>query len=132
MAAIRKNSTNGRPTPHSVLTTTDELVVTVPWGRWRSVLVYRRQHSGRTWVRMRTFNKHRTNGHWYPSPRFFVVPLECAAGLAEAIAAAASGEVRRPEPDWYRDFEREYAARRAAVSPNASRGTPGRKLAKST
>ena len=84
----------------------------MPWGRWRSVIVYRRQHAGRIWLRLRTFNKHRTKGCWYPSPRFFVVPLDCAAGLAEAIAAGASGKRLGPEPEWYADFEKQYAARR--------------------
>lgn len=95
---------------HSILETTDELVVAVPWGNWRSVLVYRRWHAGRMWVRLRTFNKHRTKGCWYPSPRFFVVPLDCAAALAKAIEAAANGEECRPEPEWYSLFQRQYIA----------------------
>ncbi|MEK6676239.1 MAG: hypothetical protein AABZ47_11380 [Planctomycetota bacterium] len=100
-----------RPTKaHSILETTDELVAAVPWGNWRSVLVFRRQHAGRTWVRLRTFNKHRTKGCWYPSPRFFVVPLDCAAGLAAAIETAANGGDCEPEPDWYEDFDKQYAA----------------------
>ena len=94
----------------SILETTDELVTAVPWGRWRSVLVYRRQHAGRTWVRLRTFNKHRTKGCWYPSKRFFVVPLDCAAELARAIEAAASGKEYEPEPEWYGEFEKQYIA----------------------
>ena len=73
--------------------------------------MYRRQHAGRIWLRLRTFNKHRTKGCWYPSPRFFVVPLDCAAGLAEAIAAGASGKQLGPEREWYADFEKQYAAR---------------------
>ena len=75
------------------------------------MIVYRRQHAGRIWLLLCTFNKHRTKGCWYPSPRFFVVPLDCAGGLAAAIAAGASGEQLGPEPDWYADFEEQYAAR---------------------
>ena len=77
----------------------------------RAVLVQRRHHAGPTLLRLRTFNKHRTKGYWYPSPRFLVVPLDCAAGLAEAIAAGASDKRLVPEPEWYADFERQYAAR---------------------
>ena len=102
------------PCSTPVLDTTDELVAAVPWGRWRSVLVYRRQHAGRTWVRLRTFNKHRTKGCWYPSPRYFVVPLDCAAALAQAINAAARGENQGSAPDWYRLFETQYAGRKQA------------------
>jgi hypothetical protein len=99
--------------PHAVpvLDTVDELVAAVPWGRWRSVLVYRREHAGRTWVRLRTFNKHRIKGCWYPSPRFFVVPQKSAADLAKAIEAAASGDRCGETPDWVEEFERQYAAR---------------------
>ena len=64
----------------------------------------------------RTFNKHRTKGCWYPSPRFFVVPLDCAAGLAKAIAVGASGKQLGPEPEWYADFEKQYAARANGTS----------------
>jgi len=110
VSTVRKNSTKPEAPPHPVLDTTDQFVTAVPWGRWRSVLVYRRQHAGRTWVRLRTFNKHRTKGCWYLSPRYFVVPLDCASGLAQAINAAATGEHFGPEPDWYRDFEEQYDA----------------------
>ena len=88
----------------------------MPWGRWQSVIVYRRQHAGRIWLRLRTFNKHRTKGCWYPSPRFFVVPLDCASGLAKAIAAGASGKQFGPKPEWYAEFERQYAARANGTS----------------
>ena len=98
------------PCSAPVLDTTDELVAAVPWGRWRSVLVYRRQHAGRTWVRLRTFNKHRTKGCWYPSPRFFVVPQQSASDAAKAIEAAAGGKKKDSEPDWYGVFEAQYGA----------------------
>ncbi len=111
MATMPRKPVEKNRSPHSVLDTTDELVAAVPWGRWRSVLVYRRQHAGRTWIRLRTFNKHRIKEYWYPSRRYFVVPLDCALNLAEAITAAASGKRLGPEPDWYRNFEKQYAAR---------------------
>lgn len=95
------------PADNSVLGTQDTLMATVPWGNWRAVLVYERRHAGRTWLRLRTFNRHRTKGCWYPSPRFFVVPMEHAENLAAAIQDAACGE-SKPEPDWYPDFVRQY------------------------
>jgi len=63
--------------------TQDTLMATVLWGNWRAVLVYGRRHAGRTWLRLRTFNLHRTKKCWYPSPRFFVVPMENAEDLAK-------------------------------------------------
>lgn len=101
----------------SVLESQDILMATVPWGNWRSVLVYERRHAGRTWLRLRTFNKHRTKGCWYPSPRFFVVPMEHAENLAAAIQAAAMGE-SEPEPEWYREFERQYVSTKSYVTAN--------------
>ena len=94
----------------SIFDTVDEFIGAVPWTRRRMVLVYLRHHGARTYVRLRTFNRHKKLGCWYPSPRYFVVPQECARDLARAIEAAASGERFGPEPDWYRDFEKQYAA----------------------
>ena len=85
-------------------------MATVPWGNWRAVLVYERRHAGRNWLRLRTFNKHRTKGCWYLSPRFFVVPMDYAEDPANAIEAAAQGEQER-EPDWYNTFQRQYDER---------------------
>lgn len=67
-------------------------------------------------MRLRTFNRHKKLGCWYPSPRYFVVPKECALDLAKAIEAAASGERYGPEPEWYRDFEEQYNVRRERES----------------
>lgn len=95
----------------SIFETVDEFVGAIPWTRRRMVLVYLRHHGARSFVRMRTFNKHRVKGCWYPSPRFYVVPLECAKSLARAIESAASGAPFGEEPEWYRDFEKQYNAR---------------------
>jgi len=92
-----------------ILDTVDEFIAAVPWTKNRMVLVYQRHHGGRRYVRLRTFNRHKTKGWWYPSPRFFVVPQECATDLAKAINAAAMGKRFGPEPDWYQDFEKQYA-----------------------
>ncbi len=92
----------------SILETVDEFIAAVPWTKNRMVLIYLRHHGGRSYVRLRTFNRHKTKGCWYPSQRFFVVPQECAKDLAKAIDAAARGERFGPEPDWYRGFEEQY------------------------
>ena len=97
-----------RNTNPCILSTHDELMSAVPWGRWRTVLVYLREHAGREWVRLRTFNRHRQKGCWYPSPRFFVVPMDCAFDLGMAIESASLGEKLGPVPEWYHDFEKQY------------------------
>lgn len=83
----------------SILETVDEFVACVPWGNWRAVTVYRRQHGGREWVRLRTWNKHRHKHVWYPSKRFFVIPMDDAENLADAIRSAATGG-SSDKPDW--------------------------------
>ena len=82
----------------------------VPWTKRRMALVYKREHGARTYIQVRTFNRHQTKGCWYPGGRFYTVPIECAATLGEAIIAAAEGKKFGPEPDWYRDFEKQYKA----------------------
>ena len=87
------------PKKPSVLETVDEFITAVPWGRWRMVLVYRRQHGGHTYVRFRTWNKHRKKGVWYPSRRYFVIPERFASLLATALLEAERGKVSQ-KPDW--------------------------------
>ena len=48
--------------------TVDTFMTCVPQGEHRAVLVYRRQHGGRDYVRLRTWHKHREKGAWYPGP----------------------------------------------------------------
>ncbi len=69
-----------------------------------------RLHSGREYIRLRTFNRHQVKGCWYPAPRFYMVPIEHAEQLGNAIIAAGRGQSRRPAPEWYADFEKQYAA----------------------
>ncbi len=83
----------------SILQTHDRFIAAVPWGRWRSVLVYRRRHGGRTWIRLRTWNRHRKKLVWYPTKRYFVIPIEDADSLANAIRAAVRCNPS-PKPDW--------------------------------
>ena len=94
----------------SVLETIDEFMAVVPWGGARMVLVHRRQHAGRVYVRLRTWNKHRTKRVYYPSKRSFVIPVQNASALADAIEQAACG-VASPKPEWFLEREQEEAAR---------------------
>ncbi len=63
-----------------------------PWTKNRMVVVFRRERNGREYVRCRTFNRHQIKKIWYPSPRFYMVPVNCAEELGKAIIAAARGE----------------------------------------
>lgn len=99
---------------HAVTRTVDTFIGEVPTGEGRCVLVYLREHGGRAYVRWRTFHRHRVGGYWYPDRRrAFVVPLEHAAALAEAILAASKGEAVSPVPPWLAaiDARREHVAR---------------------
>lgn len=88
----------------SILKTVDEFIAAVPWDDWRKVLVYRRQHGGRTYVRIRTWNKHQYKGVWYPTRRYFVIPIDNAKALSEAILSAIDGP-KRPKPNWLKSYE---------------------------
>ncbi len=94
----------------------------VPWTKRRMVLVFKREHGARTYIQVRTFNRHQVKGCWYPAPRFYTVPIECAATLGKAILAAAEGKRFGTEPDWYRDFEKQY---KALPRGKASASNPG-------
>ncbi len=90
LARTRHESQEEPIESHPILGSDDRLMATVPWGRWRAVLDYQRRHAGPQWLRLRIFSKHRTKGYWYPSPRFFVIPMEHAAKLAGVIGAGAA------------------------------------------
>ena len=99
-----------------VLKTVDTFLAAVPWTKRRTIIIYLREHGGRRYVRMRTFNKHRKKGCWYPTKRVYMVPLECAAELGEAIIAASKGEPFGRQPEWWTDFETQYEALARAPS----------------
>ena len=88
----------------------DDLMGFVEWTPNRQVLVFRRTHSDRTFVRTRVFNRHRERGFWYPSPRSFHVNQTCAAALGETIISAAQDEYRDP-PEWWDAFESQYESK---------------------
>ena len=94
----------------AVLDTVDTFMAAVPWTKNRMVVIFLREHSGRRHVRLRTFNRHQTKGCWYPAPRFYTIPIEKAENLDRAIIAASKGRPFGWEPEWWRDFEKQYAA----------------------
>ena len=89
----------------SIFKTCDTFVAAIPWGSHRTVIVHRRQHGGRTYIRLQTWNCHRDKKWWYPTHRFFVVPVENANALADAIRAAGRGEQINEKPPWLQAFE---------------------------
>ena len=55
--------------PQTIFQTDDLFIDSIQWSDNRAVLVHRREHGGRTYVRFRTWNRHKTKGVWYPSTR---------------------------------------------------------------
>ena len=83
----------------SVTETVDLLTSIVPWGKGRAVLVFRRTHAGKTYIKLRTWNYTLRYKKWYPSKRFFVMPIGNAHRLADAIHNAVDGKAIR-KPKW--------------------------------
>jgi len=110
----------------TIVGTIDYFVAAIPWTRNRMVLVFLREHAGRWWVRLRTFNRHRTKGCWYPGPRYFVIPVEMALALAAAIRGARLAKRATAPPDWFADFEKQYANLPRKRSTKRWKGQSGR------
>jgi hypothetical protein len=81
-----------QPKKRSIFEAVDTLMAAVPWTKHRMVLVFHRERGAREYIQLRTFNRHQTKGCWYPAPRFYTVPIDCAAEPGEAIIAAAEDE----------------------------------------
>ena len=98
----------------------DKFMGAVEWTKNRMVIVYYRVHAGKEYIRLRTFNRHQVKGCWYPAPRFYMVPLDRAAELGKAIIAASEGRTIGRQPEWWADFEKQYAGfagRRTKAAP---------------
>jgi len=81
--------------------TVDTFIGEVPLDAHRSILVYRRQHAGRTYVRWRVFHRHHKGNNWYPDKwRSFVIPIGSGTALASAIIAAQRGDTVTAKPEW--------------------------------
>ena len=102
----------------SMLETVDTFVEEVSWGTARKVLVYRREHGGRIFIRLRTWLRHQELGVWYPGRRFFVIPEVNGCELADAIDNAVCCNLS-DKPDWLVERERiEEAVLEEAIGPN--------------
>lgn len=100
--------------PPTVLKNVDLFLGAVRWTGRRTVIV---SYGGRQHIRIRTFHRQKEQGFWYPGPRYLTVPISCAAELGEAMILASKGEPFGPPPEWWADFQEQYAdfkARRAA------------------
>lgn len=110
----------------ALLDTVDTFLAAVPWTKHRTVIVYLREHGERRYVRLRTFNKHRTKGCWYPAPRFYTVPIDRAEDLGRAIIEASRGRTFGVQPEWWADFEKQYEALpRNGADRNGVESEPG-------
>ena len=101
------------------LKTLDTFLAAVPWTKHRTIIIYLREHGGRRYVRLRTFNKHRTKGMWYPAPRFYMVPIDRAEDLGRAIIEASQGRPFGPQPEWWADYQAEYREWKASQPAQA-------------
>ena len=108
--------------PPAVLETVDTFLAAVPWTTHRTVIIYLREHGSRRYVRLRTFLKHQVKNVWYPSRRFYMVPIAAAPALGQAIIAASAGEPFGEPPEWWAEFEEQYAdfAARSAAEKTQS------------
>lgn len=89
----------------NVCDTIDTFIAAVPEGEHRMILLYRRQHGGREFVRWRVWHRHRRRGCWCPDKRrIFVIPLALAGALADALGDAGAGR-SSPMPDWLAKVE---------------------------
>lgn len=97
----------------------------IAWGENRQVLIFRRTYDGKTYIRMRVFNRHTTKkGCFYPAPRAFLVGQECARELGLAIARAAEGRKSAAAPEWWAEFQEQYE-RKGKLKPAKLKREPG-------
>jgi len=90
--------------------TSDTFIGCLPTGDDRVILIFRRQHKGKSFVRWRTWHCHKMLRRWYPdSRRHYLVPLEHAQSLAEGILAAVQGEAITKPPKWFDNAEERRA-----------------------
>ena len=85
--------------PAQPLACVDEFVGAVQWSETRTVLAHRREQGWREYVRLRTWNRHREKGCWYPSRRFYIIPIERVDELVCLLLSALAGD-QEEKPDW--------------------------------
>ncbi len=82
----------------------DAYLGAVPISPHRVILVYRRMHLSRRYVRLRVWNLHKTKLVWYPQKRHFVAPLIAVKALGEMIYYARESQPGT-KPDWLKAHE---------------------------
>ena len=75
----------------------------------RTAIICLRAYGKHRYVQIRTYNRQKTEGFWYPTKRSYTVPLDHAEELGKAIIAASKREMFGSRPDWWTEFERQYA-----------------------
>ena len=90
--------------PSQPLACVDEFVGAVQWSETRMVLAHRREQGYREYVRLRTWNRHREKGCWYPSRRFYIIPIERVDELVCLLLSALAGD-QEAKPDWFAAYE---------------------------
>jgi len=79
--------------------TTDYFIDAIDLGKNGGVLVHRRRHGSKDWIRLRKWNRHNTKNVWYPTSRGFVIELNRVGNLIDALCEAANGDCS-PKPEW--------------------------------
>lgn len=99
-----------------------EPVLEYPTGLFQSCLICHGPCVNFFGIRLRSFNRHKTKGCWYPSSRYFVVPTEEAGNLDDAIRSAVWGDPWGQPPNRWADFEKQYEKREWEGAPAADLG----------
>ena len=81
--------------------TIDEFIGAVPITDQMVIVVFRRRHAGKVYVRWRAWHDHPKWKRWYPDKRRCgTIAVDAAPAFADAIRAAAEGEQMTEWPGW--------------------------------
>ena len=104
----------------TVLRTRDTFIAEVPWNERHTVVVFRREHGGRVYVRLRTWNHRQDRPVSYPTDRCFVVPVQHADALAKAVVAGGKSRPMGRRPRWCKVW------REPSPGPSSGRNARGK------
>ena len=99
--------------------TGEKFLGVVPLSSHKVILVYRRKHLSRRYVRMRVWSLHKEKLVWYPTRRYFVVPLIAVELLGQLIYHGADMQPVT-KPDWLKAHETANEPRRLQRTRPAS------------
>ena len=85
----------------------ERFITSIPWSDSRAIVVKLRDFEGGTFLQLRTWNRHRKSGDWYPSRRQVQMPLAIADGLVEGVQQAMMDD-RSEKPTWLSEAEDRY------------------------